>query len=93
MNFRSTSDFLPPFRLISTVDEMTPYKVEVLIRLKAEFPSVRRPYSRSTVPLTWMSICLGYVWSITNTHEHTHTHTHTHTHAHIHTNCSRWHRT
>lgn len=42
MNFRSTSDFLPPFRLISTVDEMTPYKVEVLIRLKAEFPSDKK---------------------------------------------------
>mmetsp|Transcript_36411 Transcript_36411/g.91475 ORF Transcript_36411/g.91475 Transcript_36411/m.91475 type:complete len:449 (+) Transcript_36411:652-1998(+) len=42
MNFRSTGDFRPPFRLITTVDEMNPYKVEVLIRLKAEFPADKK---------------------------------------------------
>ena len=38
MNFRSTSEFRPPFYLHTSVEEMTPYKVEVLVKLKADFP-------------------------------------------------------
>lgn len=71
MNFRSTSEFKPPFYLQTSVEEMTPFKVlspvclltlcqciyvsivclqvEVLVKLKADFPAVSYPTVGSSV--------------------------------------------
>mmetsp|Transcript_32797 Transcript_32797/g.93067 ORF Transcript_32797/g.93067 Transcript_32797/m.93067 type:complete len:449 (-) Transcript_32797:147-1493(-) len=42
MNFRSTGDFRPPFYLHAAVEEMTSFKVEVLVKLKADYPQDKK---------------------------------------------------
>lgn len=39
MNYRSANDFKPPFRVIPTIDESTPFKVEVVLKVRADFPA------------------------------------------------------
>ena len=40
MSYRvSSAEFAPPFRVVATVSEPAPFKVEVLLRLRAEFPA------------------------------------------------------
>jgi AP-4 complex subunit mu-1 len=40
MSYRvSSAEFTPPFRVVATVSEPAPFKVEVLLRLRAEFPA------------------------------------------------------
>lgn len=38
MNYRTTRDYVPPFRVTTALEEIAPSKVELLIKLKAEFP-------------------------------------------------------
>lgn len=38
MNYRTSSEFKPPFRVVAQIDETAPYKVEVVLRLIADFP-------------------------------------------------------
>eukprot|EP00191_Tetraselmis_sp_GSL018_P002402 CAMPEP_0177604022 /NCGR_PEP_ID=MMETSP0419_2-20121207/15878_1 /TAXON_ID=582737 /ORGANISM="Tetraselmis sp., Strain GSL018" /LENGTH=434 /DNA_ID=CAMNT_0019097941 /DNA_START=641 /DNA_END=1945 /DNA_ORIENTATION=- len=45
MNYRSTKDFRPPFRIYTSVEEMSAYKVEVLVKLRAEFPQDKKASS------------------------------------------------
>jgi len=39
MNYRSASDFTPPFRVIPIIDESVPYKVGIELKLYADFPT------------------------------------------------------
>ena len=40
MSYRvSSAEFAPPFRVVATVSEPAPFKVEILLRLRAEFPA------------------------------------------------------
>ena len=58
LNYRITNtDFLPPFRIFPTLEETSPYKLEVLCVIRAEIPAgnsggnvvVKIPVPRSTV--------------------------------------------
>jgi len=39
MNYRAAGDFNPPFKVTTLIDETTPYKITVTLRIRAEFPS------------------------------------------------------
>ena len=39
MNYRAAGDFNPPFKVTTLIDETTPYKITVTLRVRAEFPS------------------------------------------------------
>ena len=39
MNYRSSNDFTPPFRVVPIIDESIPYKVGVELKLFADFPA------------------------------------------------------
>jgi len=39
MNYRSSNDFTPPFRVVPIIDESIPYKVGVELKLCADFPA------------------------------------------------------
>lgn len=39
MNYRTSSEFKPPFRVVAQIDETAPYKVEVILKLIADFPA------------------------------------------------------
>ena len=39
MNYRSANDFNPPFKVTTLIDETTPFKVGVTLKIKADFPA------------------------------------------------------
>lgn len=39
MNYRMTSEFKPPFRVYPMVDESSPFKAEVTVKLRSDYPS------------------------------------------------------
>lgn len=52
MNYRTSSEFRPPFRVTAQVDETAPYKVEVVLKLVADFPAANAASSvQVQVPL------------------------------------------
>lgn len=52
MNYRSTAEFKPPFRVYPTVEEVGPYMVDVIIKLRADFPSTNNAANVTlTLPL------------------------------------------
>jgi AP-4 complex subunit mu-1 len=38
MNYRITSDFEPPFRVVPVIEEISAYKLELTLKVKANFP-------------------------------------------------------
>lgn len=38
MNYRVTSEFRPPFRVFPLVEELSPYKLEVIVKIRADIP-------------------------------------------------------
>jgi len=52
MNYRSTAEFKPPFRVYPTVEEVGPYMVDVIVKLRADFPSTNNAANVTlTLPL------------------------------------------
>ncbi|CAI5516374.1 unnamed protein product [Closterium sp. Naga37s-1] len=57
INYRMTHEFKPPFRVYPVLEEITPFKIELFIKLKAEFPAtatansivVRVPLPKSVI--------------------------------------------
>jgi hypothetical protein len=39
MNYRSANDFNPPFKVTTVIDETSPFKVGVTLKIKADFPA------------------------------------------------------
>jgi len=39
MNYRSANDFNPPFKVTINIDESTPFKVGITLKVKADFPA------------------------------------------------------
>ncbi|CAI5955025.1 unnamed protein product [Closterium sp. NIES-65] len=60
INYRMTHEFKPPFRVYPVLEEITPFKVELFIKLKAEFPAtatansivVRVPLPKSVIKVS-----------------------------------------
>eukprot|EP00239_Pterosperma_sp_CCMP1384_P000351 CAMPEP_0197851156 /NCGR_PEP_ID=MMETSP1438-20131217/17406_1 /TAXON_ID=1461541 /ORGANISM="Pterosperma sp., Strain CCMP1384" /LENGTH=389 /DNA_ID=CAMNT_0043464657 /DNA_START=489 /DNA_END=1658 /DNA_ORIENTATION=- len=38
MNYRSTAEFTPPFKVVTAIDETGPYVAELVLKIRAEFP-------------------------------------------------------
>lgn len=60
LNYRVTSEFRTPFRVFPAIDEVSPYKVDVTLRVRADVPenyhganvAVRLPVPRTTASAT-----------------------------------------
>lgn len=52
MNYRITSDFEPPFRVVPVIEEISAYKLELTLKVKANFPKqVVAGYFNCSFPL------------------------------------------
>ena len=38
MNYRVTGEFRAPFRVFPSIDELSPYRIDVVVRLRADMP-------------------------------------------------------
>ncbi|CAI5516283.1 unnamed protein product [Closterium sp. Naga37s-1] len=64
INYRMTHEFKPPFRVYPVLEEITPFKVELFIKLKAEFPAtatansivVRVPLPKSVIKFAFFRL-------------------------------------